>query len=70
MKIIKTFRLILSPILLIWGVFAFLAGTDIYHDIEPDLSNEWFIFSTFFYLSYLFVVINVIELLMNRKHSS
>jgi hypothetical protein len=66
-KIIKTIRFVISFILLGFGFFAFLAGTDIYHGTEPDLSSEWFILSSFFYLSYLFVIINVVDFFIKEK---
>lgn len=69
-KIIKNLRLILTFILLIFGILAYLAGTDIYHGAEPDLSVEWNIFSTFFYLAYLYIIINVIDIFIKEKNSN
>lgn len=62
-----SFRVIFLFVLLFLGFFAFLAGTDIYHGTEPDLSTEWAIFSWFYYLSYLYIIINVIELSIKKR---
>lgn len=67
-KIIQNLRLILTFILLIFGILAYLAGTDIYHGTEPNLSVEWNIFSTFFYLAYLYIIINVIDIFIKEKN--
>ncbi|MFA5925801.1 MAG: hypothetical protein WC831_02610 [Parcubacteria group bacterium] len=50
----KLFRFVFSLVLLGWGVLAFLAGTDIYHATDPNLSVEWLVFSSYFYLSLLY----------------
>jgi|GEM_PF-3394521 len=65
-KIIKKIRFVFSFILLGLGIFAFLAGTDIYHGTEPDLSTEWLIFSSFFYLSLLYILINLAEFFIKQ----
>ncbi len=64
---IKLVRWIFTLGLLPLGLLAFLAETDIYHGVEPDLSAEWMIFGWFFYLSLAYVVVNLIELLGKRK---
>jgi hypothetical protein len=58
---LKKIKRILTPVLLVLGIFAFLAGTDIYHGTEPNLSTEWSIFSSFFYLAYLYIVIDLFD---------
>jgi len=68
-KLIKSVRLALTFILLILSVFAFAAGTDIYHNLEPDLSQEWLIFNLFFYLCCFYIVVNLVDLFIKEKNN-
>lgn len=66
-KIVNIVRCTLCILLLGLGIFAYLAGTDIYHGTELDLSMEWTIFCLYFYLSYLFIVISVVDFFIKEK---
>ncbi len=53
MKSIKSHAkvsLVLCALVVIGSVFSFLALSDIYHGIEPDLSAEWWVIKITFFL--------------------
>ncbi|MEE4177887.1 MAG: hypothetical protein V2I46_10290 [Bacteroides sp.] len=66
-KIIRFLRVFLTILLIPGAFFAFLAGTDIFHGIEPDLTLEWTIFSSFFYLCCFFFLVNLADLIIGAR---
>jgi undecaprenyl pyrophosphate phosphatase UppP len=58
----KTLRISLAVILIIYSVPVLLSGLDVYKGTEPDLSSEWIIVCTFFVLSFVLFIVNLLEL--------
>jgi undecaprenyl pyrophosphate phosphatase UppP len=62
----KTLRTSLAIILLIYSIPTVLSGLDIYKGTEPDLSPEWIIVCIFFIFSFIFILINLLELVKRK----
>jgi undecaprenyl pyrophosphate phosphatase UppP len=62
----KTLRTSLAIILLIYSIPTVLSGLDIYKGTEPDLSSEWIIVCIFFIFSFIFILINLLELVKRK----
>lgn len=58
-KAIKILRLALTIILIPLSILTFMALTDIRRNAEPDLSSEWFVTGTFFYITILYISVNL-----------
>lgn len=65
----KSIRISLAIILFFYSIPAFLSGLDIFRADEPDLSSEWIIAGVFFTLSFIFIVINLLEIVIRRNDS-
>ena len=69
-KITRFLRVFLTIVLIPGSVFAFLAGNDIYHGTEPDLTLEWTVFSTFFYLCCFYFLVNLADIVIGSREGS
>jgi len=66
-KNMKSIRISLAIILLIYSIPTLLSGLDILKGEEPDLSSEWIIVCIYYLLSIIFIIINLLELLSMKK---
>jgi hypothetical protein len=63
----KTLRVSLTIILIIYSIPTLLSGLDIYKGTEPDLSSEWKIIGIFFVLAVIYSIFNLLEIIRERK---
>jgi len=66
-KGMKTIRLILTIILLIYLFPAILSLHDVMLGSEPDLSTERIIVDTYLLLSFIYCIVNLLEFLKDFK---
>lgn len=66
----KKIRFVLTIILLIYIVPAILSTLDILKGSEPDLSSEWIIVSIYLVLSFVYSIVNLIEILKDLKRNN
>lgn len=59
-------RGILTIILIFGCLFAFLAGTDIWHGNENDFSSEWTIMFIYYKCFYIYLLINIIDIILKK----